>query len=142
MCPNLQQQLKLMDIEQIPAKRHSIKNTLQAFQNPRAWNLNKLWLRGRESLWRREALIEGNSELMINTQMMTILKVWQALPQEGFLCFYVLHLKYLHFFSLKNLTSRKVKQILKKGSIWQQKNIFVTSENNQANIVKYPSTGQ
>lgn len=46
-------------------------------------------------------MIEGNSKLMTNTQMMTVLKVWQALPQEGFLWVYVLHLKYLHLFSHK-----------------------------------------
>lgn len=33
--------------------------------------------------------------------MMTTLKVWHELPQEGFLWVYVLYWKYLHLFSPK-----------------------------------------
>lgn len=77
---------------------------------------------------------------MTNTEMMTILKVWQALPQEGFLWVYVLYLKYLHLFSPK--TSPETNTQERQYMTTEKHFLLHLFQNNQAKIVQYLSTGQ
>lgn len=64
--------------------------------------------------------------------MLVILKVWQVLPQEGFLWVYVLFLKYLHLFSPKNSAETNIEERQYIKSNRQQQSIFVTSVSKQS----------